>query len=437
MLSIVLLGVFPALSFAAGAEKLVVVDSATGAKTFTVTSDGTVTATKFIGDGTGLTGIIGQPGPEGPMGPQGPQGVPGVQGAVGPIGPAGPAGADGAAGPVGPMGPIGPVGPMGPQGPQGLTGATGPQGPQGIQGDVGPQGPIGPIGPQGPQGLTGATGPQGPQGLQGVAGPAGPQGPAGADGPAGPAGPEGPQGVAGPAGPTGLEGPAGPTGPQGPEGPQGIPGVGATPGGTVVGAIQLRNSDGSGLDAHDAVVVDTLNRRLGVGTASPQSQIHTVTDGWLNIFQMDSFNATPLNRSLMFFRTATGSASNPGDVVAGNQMGEFVGAGWAGGGFRNVVSIQYDVEASQSPISATNLPSAILFRTSPEGDTTRYERVRISGSGNVGIGTSGPTQKLEVNGGVRINTTAAKPACDNNTRGTFWFTRGATNDLVEACALVN
>ncbi|MCC6806303.1 MAG: hypothetical protein IT381_02675 [Deltaproteobacteria bacterium] len=56
--------------------------------------------------------------------------------------------------------------------------------------------------------------------------------------------------------------------------------------------------------------------------------------------------------------------------------------------------------------------------------------------GNVGIGTSAPGQALEVNGGARLNTAAAKPTCDATTRGTFWVSQGAggVKDSVEVCA---
>ena len=68
--------------------------------------------------------------------------------------------------------------------------------------------------------------------------------------------------------------------------------------------------------------------------------------------------------------------------------------------------------------------------------TSGSERVRVSGSGNVGVGTSSPQQKLEVSGGVRLNTTTAKPACDASARGTFWVSQGASGvkDSVEVCA---
>ncbi|MBN2268967.1 MAG: tail fiber domain-containing protein [Sedimentisphaerales bacterium] len=64
-----------------------------------------------------------------------------------------------------------------------------PAGPKGEQGNAGPQGPIGPEGPRGPQG---EQGPIGPRGLQGVQGPKGDTGDTGATGPAGAQGPAGP-----------------------------------------------------------------------------------------------------------------------------------------------------------------------------------------------------------------------------------------------------
>ena len=61
----------------------------------------------------------------------------------------------------------------------------------------------------------------------------------------------------------------------------------------------------------------------------------------------------------------------------------------------------------------------------------------IDTSHNIGIGTTAPTQKLEVNGGVRLNTASAKPACDSTTRGTLWVTQGSTDDQVEVCVMVS
>lgn len=63
------------------------------------------------------------------------------------------------------------------------------------------------------------------------------------------------------------------------------------------------------------------------------------------------------------------------------------------------------------------------------------ERARLTSAGNLGVGTSAPTQKVEVNGGVRLFTAIAKPLCGPPTRGTFWVTQGETltADTVEVC----
>lgn len=57
-------------------------------------------------------------------------------------------------------------------------------------------------------------------------------------------------------------------------------------------------------------------------------------------------------------------------------------------------------------------------------------------SGNLGVGTNAPTQKIEVNGGVKLAPGAAKPTCDATTRGTFWYSAGGAGaaDQVEVCA---
>jgi len=60
--------------------------------------------------------------------------------------------------------------------------------------------------------------------------------------------------------------------------------------------------------------------------------------------------------------------------------------------------------------------------------------IYFSGS-NVGIGISSPGQTLEVNGGVRLNTTTAQPTCSSGQRGTFWVVEaaGGAKDSVQVC----
>jgi hypothetical protein len=82
-------------------------------------------------------------------------------------------------------------------------------------------------------------------------------------------------------------------------------------------------------------------------------------------------------------------------------------------------------------------PGRMTFSTVPAGSGSLVERMRITSSGKVGLGTTSPGQQLEVNGGVRLNTAAAKPAtCDSSARGTFWFDQTGTDDAVYVCARI-
>jgi hypothetical protein len=123
---------------------------------------GTLKATSFVGDGSGLTNL-----------PAGPTGATGPTGAVGATGSQGSAGATGPTGPTGTAGAIGATGPTGPSGEAGAIGATGPTGPTGTAGAIGATGPTG---PSGAAGAIGATGPTGPTGIAGTIGPTGPTG---------------------------------------------------------------------------------------------------------------------------------------------------------------------------------------------------------------------------------------------------------------------
>src|SRR6185369_9353928 len=63
-------------------------------------------------------------------------------------------------------------------------------------------------------------------------------------------------------------------------------------------------------------------------------------------------------------------------------------------------------------------------------------------SGNVGVGVASPgftctgCNVLEVNGGLRLNTSASQPTCNSTTRGTLWLTEAGagSKDSLQVCA---
>jgi hypothetical protein len=114
-----------------------------------------------------------------------------------------------------------------------------------------------------------------------------------------------------------------------------------------------------------------------------------------------------------------GLAGNGGMLVFGFNQGNFA-----------------SIKGYATDGSSNTLGDLIFNTRNAAADSTLSERLRIKYNGNVGIGTNDPHQKLEINGGVQLNTVTAKPTCDAAARGTQWFTQGTTGvkDTLEVCA---
>jgi hypothetical protein len=196
----------------------------------------------------------------------------------------------------------------------------------------------GAAGPQGPQGLAGPAGATGPTG---VPGPVGAPGPTGTPGPAGLTGPVGPAGTPGPVGAPGSAGPVGPAGSPGPIGPQGQS-----------GATWL-----SGSGAPDAA----LGKQNDLYLDNDLGDVYMKSSGgWvLSANIKGPVGPTPDNVWVKNGNTGT----TPGT------SGDFLGT-----------------RDAKDLVLATNLA----------------ERLRITSSGNIGIGVIAPSRKLEVNGTSRI-----------------------------------
>jgi len=87
-------------------------------------------------------------------------------------------------------------------------------------------------------------------------------------------------------------------------------------------------------------------------------------------------------------------------VNNGDALGTFVFQGYDGTDYRSAAYIGANVDGTPG---ASDMPGRLVFFTTPDGSISAAERMRITSAGNVGIGTTSPSQKLTVNGSVAAN----------------------------------
>jgi prepilin-type processing-associated H-X9-DG protein len=234
------------------------------------------------------------------------------------------------------------------QGLQGIQGASGIQGLQGIQGASGIQGL---------QGIQGASGIQGLQGIQGASGI------------------QGLQGIQGASGIQGLQGIQGASGIQGLQGIQGASGIQG-----------LQGIAGSGLSAGSAnQVVYTNASNVASGSAN-----FTFVDGssGLAVNNNDIYFAGANNELIEFDAGDINIITTDGDTNIGNGSADI----------RLTASDFVYVEPALQ-VDNLKLDGNTLSSTNTNGNIV----LSPDGTGNVGIGTTSPSDKLHVSGAIYLD----------------------------------
>jgi len=184
----------------------------------------------------------------------------------------------------------------------------------------------------------------------------------------------GPQGIQGLQGLPGLQGEIGPQGSQGeqgevgPLGPQGIPGETAweeTP---------------TGIAYNEGYV--------GIGTNVPKAYLSVVDD-------RESIGTSTNTLLGEFHRTVGSSTAELG--IYGYPVAESLSEYQ-----RGTIMLYTTGDADNFRIAASGENGTIQFSTGNWWNEF-YERMRITSEGNVGIGTTTPSEKLEVNGNLKVN----------------------------------
>jgi hypothetical protein len=187
---------------------------------------------------------------------------------------------------------------------------------------------------------------------------------------------------------------------------------------------QRDGADNSGALVLSTYLTGTENERMritssgnvGIGTTTPGAPLTvssstTLAAGDPSIVLQGVSNTERLHirsalgaasgQPVILLAAARGTIASPTAVQDGDDLGFYQLGGYNGTTYRRGAWIAGRAEGAHS---ATSSGAAILFQTTENGSVAMTERMRITGSGNVGIGTTSPSRKLtvEASGDTRV-----------------------------------
>ena len=173
-------------------------------------------------------------------------------------------------------------------------------------------------------------------------------------------------------------------------------GGGGTPGGANTN-VQFNSGGGFGGDA--SFVWDNTNKRLGIGVAAPDSALHLEGTSYAaSQSKLVAHSATILLAPELTLAKTRGSATTI--VNSGDRVG-IVGFRASDGVDTNSYTASIESAVDGTP-GADDMPGRLEFKTTADGSATPTTRMTIKADGNVGIGTTGPSQLLDAK---RVNET--------------------------------
>jgi hypothetical protein len=136
---------------------------------------------------------------------------------------------------------------------------------------------------------------------------------------------------------------------------------------------------------------------VGIGTLAPSSFLNIVgNSSTIPELRIDHYYNN-FGAATEQYRRARGTQSTPTILLNNDYIMSVEGWGYTGSAFRRSTYIASQINGTPT---VQGVPTDLIFATS-SGDVDAVEGMRLDKNGNLGIGTSSPTEKLSVNGKIR------------------------------------
>lgn len=168
----------------------------------------------------------------------------------------------------------------------------------------------------------------------------------------------------------------------------------------VMAADKLVVKDAAGVNT-EFVVTDT--GFVGLSVANPVRKLDFIAndtgDAGIGYLQETTYRNTS-GAGGMIYRKARGTRSLPSILQNGDLVNSFIIKAYDGVSFLTIADIEFKVDGAPG---TNDMPGRIEFYITPDGSSGPYAagpRMVITNSGSVGIGTTDPQGKLDVNGAI-------------------------------------
>lgn len=148
----------------------------------------------------------------------------------------------------------------------------------------------------------------------------------------------------------------------------------------------------------------TSGQLVGIGVATPAAALHvgtSLTTSPRGV--MSAQYSTGTDGARFHMRKARGTATAPTTVVTGDVLGKLVATGYDGSNYLEMASISMEATGT---VAATRIPTRLVWATATNAaPSVLTDRLWLSASGNLGVGTSSETGLTGVGGLVVASTT--------------------------------